>query len=91
MGDKFASKVKSEKDRAAVKELLQKAERAQPKSTARNPLYQNFGKKVAGTFVKSKQSLPDPLAKILALLGRQPLTMHLLQLSVVCMTWECTR
>ena len=49
LGKKFQGKPKNEKDKAAVDALRLKAERAHPKSTARNPLYQNFGKKKDGT------------------------------------------
>ena len=49
LGKKFQGKPKNEKDKAAVDALRLKAERAHPKSTARNPLYQNFGKKKDGS------------------------------------------
>lgn len=45
VGNRFASRAESDRDRAALEELYDKAERAHPKSTARNPLYQNFGQK----------------------------------------------
>lgn len=48
----LVSKTRSAKDKAALEALCLKAERAQPKSTARNPLYLNFGK-------PKKTSKPD--------------------------------
>ena len=39
------SKAKAEKDKAALEALYAKCERATPKSTARHPLYEDFGKK----------------------------------------------
>ena len=50
VGNRFAPRGRFEQDRAAVQELLDKAERAQPKSTIRKPLYQDFGQtKALGT------------------------------------------
>lgn len=45
LGRKFpATKARSEKDRAALERLKASAERAAPKSTTRNLLYQEFPK-----------------------------------------------
>ena len=44
-GKKFPIKPNHQGNKAALEELRLKSERAQPKSTLKNPLYTNFGKK----------------------------------------------
>ena len=59
VGDQPAQKVQSDQDKADIEELLQKAERAQPKSTARNPLYQDFGRTKASGNPSERENCQD--------------------------------
>jgi hypothetical protein len=64
VGKKPVGKVKVEKGVVGVEELMGNAQRAQPKSTLRNPLYQDFGIKKqegTGTALKSPHIHPSKI------------------------------
>lgn len=61
VGKKPQGKAKTEKGLPGVEELMGNAQRAQPKSTVRDPLYQDFGmKKPEGTgqLIRPQRALP---------------------------------